>query len=265
MHKHTSRQIVYYQFEAFAEQPRMVHGVFTRKGGVSEGAFDSLNVGSTVGDDQERVLTNRQRLAETFSMDDANTRTTWQVHGADVVRAMPGVKSDAPPPKADGIITNDSTLPLVMRFADCVPILLYDPIHHAIGLAHAGWRGTVAGAGEAVVRAMADAYGSQPKKLIAGIGPSIGPCCYEVGPEVVQGIAETFGSTDDLLHQPEGNGTRPHLDLWAANERALHDAGVQHIEVAHLCTSCNTHEFYSHRKEQGNTGRFGVLISLRSE
>ncbi len=265
MQKHHFNQIVYYQFETLTAQQGILHGVFTRKGGVSEGVFDSLNVGSTVGDDQDRVIANRQRMAEALSVDEADTRTTWQVHGADVVRALPGDRPGGPPPKADGIITNVKELPLVMRFADCVPIFLYDPSKNAIGLAHAGWRGTVAGAGIAVVTAMMKVYGSQPENIIAGVGPSIGPCCYEVGPEVIHAITETFGNVNDLIHAPNGNGVRSHLDLWAANERALRGVGIQHIEVARMCTSCNTHEFYSHRREQGKTGRFGVLISLGGE
>jgi hypothetical protein len=165
------------------------------------------------------------------------------------------------PPQADGIITDAHDVPLVMRFADCVPVLLYDPVKRAIGLAHAGWRGTVAGIGPATVQAMVDTYGSRPADIVAGVGPSIGPCCYEVGPEVVAQVRETFGTTRGLV-EPETEAHGPHLDLWEANRRALEKAGVQRIELSGLCTACHTHEFFSHRAEAGRTGRFGVILVL---
>ncbi len=255
--------LVYYQFEALSAYSELAHGVFARKGGVSPAPFDSLNVGSTVGDELSNVLENRARIADVMAVLDQETRTTWQVHGADVLVVRSGDPQLWPPPKADGVICADS-VPLVMRFADCVPVVLYDPVRRVVGLAHAGWRGTVAGATPATVRAMADTFGTQADDIIAGIGPSIGPCCYEVGPEVIAEVQRAFHGGDGLV-RPGVNGRGAHLDLWAANARALRDSGVHRIEISEMCTSCRVDEFFSHRRERGKTGRFGVLIALREQ
>jgi purine-nucleoside/S-methyl-5'-thioadenosine phosphorylase / adenosine deaminase len=263
MHRITHVNLVYYQFERLALCGDAEHGVFTRLGGVSQAPFDSLNVGATVGDDPANVQANRSSMAAVFGARDADTRTSWQVHGADVV-VIRGHEAQAwPPPQADGVITSERNLPLVMRFADCVPLTFYDPVRRAIGLAHAGWRGTVAGVGPATVKAMEGAFGSRPSDVIAGIGPAIGPCCFEVGPEVVDQFEAAFDSLDELLQKPAGNGDKPHLDLWRANELALQRAGVENIEVSRICTASTTSEFFSHRAEGGSTGRFGVVMVLK--
>jgi copper oxidase (laccase) domain-containing protein len=111
---------------------------------------------------------------------------------------------------------------------------------------------------------MSDVYGCRPQDIIAGIGPSIGPCCYEVGPGVVAGVQEAFGASKHLV-RPSSNGGGDHFDLWTANEQALRKVGVEQIEVARICTACNTHEFYSHRAERGLTGRFGAVLKLDGE
>jgi len=251
----------FYQFESFTDYERLIHGVFTRQGGVSEGIYNSLNVGSTVGDDLNHVMENRRRIAKAMGVAEEATRTTWQVHGAEILAVDRDTPPQVPsPPQADGIITHGYNVPLVMRFADCVPLFLYDPVQNAIGVAHAGWKGTLLGVGPATVHAMIDHYGSKAEDIIAGIGPSIGPCCYEVGQEVVDGVKTTFGSTDELVTLPHNGG--PHLDLWKANEQSLRHVGVQKIEIAALCTSCNTDEFFSHRRERSKTGRFGVVLGL---
>jgi YfiH family protein len=152
-----------------------------------------------------------------------------------------------------------------MRFADCVPLLFYDPARRVLGMAHAGWRGTAAGVGPATVAAMGEAFGCRPADIVAGIGPSIGPAHYEVGPEVAAAIQNAFGEVEGLLSHPNGNGARPHLNLWEANRRALQMAGVGQIEVAEICTASNVQDFYSHRAEDGRTGRFGALAVLRDE
>jgi len=206
-------------------------------------------------------MANRAKMAETLGLRDEDSQTTWQVHGATVI-AAPGKPTNGDvPPKADGIITDRRGVPLVMRFADCVPLLFYDPVRQAIGLAHAGWRGTVAGIGPATVQAMVDTYGSRPEDIVAGVGPSIGPCHYEVGPEVVAQVREVFGSMQGLI-QVGSESHGPHLDLWEANRRALEKAGLRRIEVSGLCTACHTHEFFSHRGEAGRTGRFGAIIVM---
>lgn len=261
MQRITYSDLVFYQFDTLIGYGDVTHGLFTRLGGVSAAPFDTLNVGSTVGDDPASVQTNRERMAAAMGFSEPDTRTTWQVHGIDVLVARRGEPNGWPPPKADAIITADRDVPLVMRFADCVPLVLFDSVRRVIGLSHAGWRGTVAGIGPATVEAMCKTFGCHPRDIVVGIGPSIGPCCYEVGPEVAEQAQEAFGASDGLV-RPPFNGNGAYLDLWAANEQALRRAGVERIEAARLCTACNTHEFYSHRAEKGNTGRSAVVLKL---
>lgn len=263
MERIKQQDLIFYQFGALQPLPGLRHGIFTRRGGASAPPFDSLNVGSTVGDERDNVLKNRQRVAEAMDVAEEDTRTAWLVHGSKVVVAR---RDDPPaehPPQADGIITAEPGLPLMMRYADCVPLVFADPVRRVVGLAHAGWRGTLAGIGPATVRAMTENFGSRPRDIIAGIGPAIGPCCYEVGQEVVVEVRDVFGSdTPDLLVPPFNGHRGPHFNLWEANERLLREAGVESIETARLCTSCQNYEFFSHRAEAGRTGRFAALIVL---
>jgi YfiH family protein len=158
------------------------------------------------------------------------------------------------------MVTDCPALPLTMRFADCTPILLYDPVRHAAGIAHAGWRGTVSGAAVSALHAMQSAFGTRPQDVQAGIGPSIGPDRYQVGEEVVEAVRRAFGTTDGLIKRADDGSA--YLDLWAANRLALERVGVRQIEVAGICTATRTDEFYSHRAEAGRTGRFGVVMAL---
>lgn len=251
---------VFYQFEQWASSDRLVHGVFTRLGGVSRAPWDSLNLGGTVGDDLAAVRENHRRAYAALGLDEANACTVWQVHSADTVLARGPVPHRRWLARADGLVTDRPGLALAMRFADCAPILLYDPARHALGLAHAGWRGTVLGAGVSALRTMTDAFGTRPQDVQAAIGPSIGPQRYQVGEEVVAAVAEAFGRTDGLIRRADDGSA--YLDLWAANKLALQRAGVTQIEVAGLCTATRTDEFYSHRAERGRTGRFGVIAAL---
>jgi YfiH family protein len=140
-----------------------------------------------------------------------------------------------------------------------VPILFYDPKKRAIGVAHAGWRGTVEKVAANTVRAMIEAFGSEPGELIACIGPSIGPCCYEIGSDVSRRVEAAFTESDDLLIHRNGS---IFLDLWGANARLLREEGVGEIEVAGICTADHTEDFYSWRRERANTGRFAAIIAL---
>ena len=177
-----------------------------------------------------------------------------QVH-SDVVAAV-----DAPQvvDGADALITDTVNLPLAVIMADCVPVLVYDPAHHALGLAHAGWQGTVARIASATVRAMAERFGTDPARLIAAIGPSIGPDEYEVGPDVVERARAAYGDAAPI-RRLDG---RTFFDLWAANAHDLRSAGVGAIEVAGLSTAQHLDEFYSWRVAR-DTGRFATVAMLR--
>jgi len=259
MHLHSSGEIRYYQFESFPESD-LVHGVLARHGGVSSGPWTSLNLSISTGDDAKHVRENRHRAFRALGRDPHSIADLWQVHSADVVVIDEPRGEDYHSEKADALVTNRRGVNLFLRFADCVPILLFDPKRRAVGIVHAGWKGTLLKAAAAGVRVMGEQYGTRPSDLLAGIGPSIGPDHYPVGPEVVEQTRAAFPGADELLLPVHG---RQHLDLWAANTRALREAGVQHIEVSGLCTACHTGEFFSHRGEQGKTGRFGALIALR--
>lgn len=237
------------------------HGIFTRHGGHSPQPWAALNLGGTVGDTAEVVRQNHILMYEALDVPGENACTTWQVHGADVVVANAPVQGRRWLARADGMITNRPDVPLVMRYADCVPLLFYDPAQHAIGLSHAGWRGTVQGMASRTVQALQQAYGSQPQDIQVIIGPSISGACYQVGEEVVQAAQDYFGTTEGLVQRDESDGSA-YLDLWAANRLDLERAGVEQIEVSGICTYQNTRDFYSHRAENGKTGRFGVVLSL---
>jgi hypothetical protein len=254
----TKNGIKYFSFDIFPRS--LTQAVFTRQGGVSPAPWNSLNVGGTVGDEVERVRENRARSFAALGRTLDSLFDVWQVHSADAVFA------DAPRPantdheKADIILTDKPEITLYMRFADCVPILFHDPKKGVIGITHAGWMGTVRGAGAATVKAMREKYGSQPKDILAAIGPSIGVDHYEVGRDVISQVEQAFGP--DAKRLIEVRDGRTYLDLWSANRIQLERSGVEQIEVAGLCTACHLDDWYSHRAEKGKTGRFGALIAL---
>jgi polyphenol oxidase len=258
---HDFGSIRYYTFSTL-DDTGVLHAVFTRQGGVSPEPWDSLNLGGTVGDDLDRVAENRARVFQSVGRRLDSMFDVWQVHSADVVKADAPRQTYLPHPKADAIITDCPDVTLFMRFADCVPIMLYDPIHHAVGLIHSGWPGTVKRIARAAVNAMQKAFNSQVADLFAAIGPSIGSHHYEIGPDVEELVHEAFVmNATMLLPSPYG---RVQFDLWTANRLVLEECGVRRIELAGLCTACHPDDWYSHRGEKGKTGRFGALISLNN-
>jgi YfiH family protein len=254
-----SGEIVLYQFAALASHARLRHAISARHGGVSPAPFASLNLTAARGDDRAHVAENVRRLCLAAADGRADVVSAQQVHGAQIARVGRAQRGQIIP-DCDGLVTDEPEVVLLLRFADCVPLIVYDPVRHAVGVAHAGWRGTVAGIARALVRAMADAFGSRASDLIAGVGPAIGPCCYQVGPEVVAQARAAFGATDGLFPQ-QADGSY-HFDLWRANQQQLAAAGVGTIEVAGICTACRVDEFYSHRAERGRTGHHGALACL---
>lgn len=257
---HQPDQIRYYTFESFAGE-NLVHAVFTRQGGISPHPWSSLNVGGLRGDDPDRVYKNRVASFKVLDRDPDSVYDVWQVHSADVIWTTgprpPRVKHR----KADAILTDRPEVTLFMRFGDCVPILLHDPVKQVVGLAHAGWMGTVNGIVKETIRAMQYKYGSRPDDILAAIGPSIAAHHYEVGAEVVAMAEQAFGTNaDEFLSR---NGEKTNFDLWQANKFQIECMGVTKIEVAGLCTACDLDDWFSHRAEQGMTGRFGALIALK--
>jgi polyphenol oxidase len=251
----------YYRFDSL-EVPGVIHGLYSRQGGVSPSPWASLNHGGTVGDERSNVVENRRRVFDSVNRQVESVFDVWQVHGIDVIC------SDSPRPlnslhqKADAILTNRPEITLFMRFADCVPILLFDPVQKVIGIAHAGWQGTVKRIAEVTVRTMQSHYLSNPADILAGIGPSISAVRYPVGSDVISQVNQAFGS--DAPHLLRGYNGSMHLDLWEANRIILEGSGVRNIQVAGICTASNTDDWFSHRAEKGKTGRFGAVIALDS-
>lgn len=250
--------VPFWQFSTFPTGQH--HAIFTRLGGVSPAPFDSLNLSSSVSDQAENLQINRQRAYGSMGYQTETLVHAHLTHGAEVQRVTTAQNGQLAG-KVDGLITNQPGCGLTMNFADCAPILIYDPVHQAIGLGHAGWQGAVKDLPGALVRAMVAEFASEPTELIAGIGPCIGPCCYEVGEPVTSAVHSAFSTADQLLLFTP-NRPRPHFNLPEANRHNLQRAGVQQIEVAHLCTACRVDLFFSHRAEKGKTGRFGVLFAL---
>ncbi len=252
--------VVLYRFEGLDGVEGVRHAVLTRIGGVSRGPYATLNLGHTVGDDLAAVEENHRRAFRVLGLASGKVVSPYQVHGARVGvvgRAHLGTVQ----PATDALVTATPGVPLLMRFGDCAPVLFFDPARRVIGMAHAGWRGVVAGTVEATVRTMAERLGCDPANLWAGIGPTIGPCCYEVGPETVTAVQGACPPGAGVARRVNG---RVHLDLPAAVGAQLRAAGVGEIEAAGLCTACHVDEFFSHRAEHGRTGRFGVAMELRS-
>jgi polyphenol oxidase len=220
----------------------------TRLGGVSDGPFESLNLGIRTEDDPARVVENRIRLCDAVAGDADGATMAWQRHGATVSRAQPRgiVTPGTVYDHCDGLWSDEQGRAMLLLTADCLPIAIArtDGRTPAVSILHAGWRGLLAGIAAAGVRALGGGG------VAAAIGPAIGPCCYEVGDEVATPFREAFG--DDVVRDGK-------LDLWTSAERALRAAGCERVERFDLCTSCHGDRFFSHRRDHGKTGRQGVI------
>jgi polyphenol oxidase len=220
----------------------------TRVGGVSGGAFESLNLGALTDDDPLNVVENRRLACDAVGADAGTATMAWQHHGAEVRPAeprgvvTPGTQFD----RCDGLWSDDPGQAMMLVTADCLPIALgrANGSKPALGVLHVGWRGLLAG----IVAQGAKALGG--KRLVAAIGPGIGPCCYEVGEEVREPFRAAYG--DEVV--ADGR-----LDLWSAAEQALREAGCDEVERTDLCTYCHPELFFSHRRDRGRTGRQGVV------
>ncbi|HEY3347693.1 MAG TPA: peptidoglycan editing factor PgeF [Nitrospirota bacterium] len=239
------------------------HGIFTtRRGGVSSGPFESLNLGGSSGDDQSAVTGNRARLAEAIGLHPGGIKTVSQVHGTNVF-VLRDPEAPRPEQGYDAIITDVPGIAAGVLTADCVPVLLYDPNRRAAGAVHAGWKGTVNGIAGKAVRAMGLEFGCRPEDIRACIGPSIGPCCYEVDARVMAPLVDLLGDK----WQDYAVSARPlhwNLDLWSVNRQTLVMAGVrpENIDIFSMCSSCNQDKFFSHRGSGGKSGRMMGLVVL---
>ena len=255
--------VVTYTFDSLAKLPVQAH-VSTRHGGVSPEPWRSLNLSITRGDERVNVEQNRDRLTAAIGVDATNLVRCRQVHGTSVAKVD---WSDANQWKdqTDALVTDTPGLPLLLLFADCVPILLYDQRRQVLGICHSGWRGTVNGMVTAALWAMQAAYDTAPADVLACIGPSIGPTSYEVGAEVVAMAQAKLADPERFFTYPHGPDQNPYFDLWAANVAQLEESGIppQQIELSQIDTAQNTHDFFSHRAEQGRCGLFSMVAWLQ--
>lgn len=252
---------------AWRDKPGLAAGMSLRTGGVSTGPWASLNCALHVGDEAGHVRENRRRLSLAAGFAPEGWTCAEQTHGNRVrlVRAADRgagrLSRETAFPATDAMITREPGMMLAAFFADCVPLLFADPAGRAVGIAHAGWRGTALDIAGATVRAMAEAFGTRPDRLLAAIGPSIGPCCYEVDDAVIGRL----GQIGAAAAVKKANG-RFMLDLKEANRQFMIKAGLKpnHIEVSGFCTRCRTDLFFSHRGEGGRTGRMAAFIGIRN-
>ena len=257
-------------FENLLRFKEVEHFVSTRTNGFSEFPYHSLNLGLHVGDDPGKVLKNRRRLAEALGIQLNQFTFARQIHSGNVrvvsdeLRGSGSTDQEDAMEDTDAMVTDTPGICLIVLVADCVPMLFFDPNRRAIGVAHAGWRGTLQSVASNTVKTMKEAFGSCPADIMVGIGPSIGPCCYRVGPEVIsQARSGLKGSSEFIVD--ESNGGEGSFDLWKANLEGLLHEGIErkNIEIAGMCTCHEPDLFFSYRSQRGDTGRFAAGIMLR--
>lgn len=261
--------VPYIQFKNLSATGIVKDGFSTRKGGVSTGIFSSMNLNFKRGDDPDAVMENYRRMAAALNMRVEDMVLSDQTHTTNV-RVITeedrgkGILKPQDYSDVDGMITNVPGIVLVTSYADCVPLYFVDPVRKAIGLSHSGWKGTVGHIGQKTVWKMHEVYGSEPKDIVAAIGPSICQSCYEVSDDVAEAFRANFTADEaaDILLD-KGNG-KYQLDLWKANWYVLTDAGIlpEHLSVTDLCTACHPDLLWSHRKTNGQRGGLSAFLSL---
>ena len=256
-------------FRLLEDTKTVKHGFSTRLGGVSEGYYASLNLSFTRGDEERCVRENFRRIAGAIGVSCEDMVLSRQTHTTNVRKVTEadrgsGILYPASYTDVDGLITDIPGICLVTSFADCVPLYFVDPVRKAIGLTHSGWRGTVGKIGKITVEKMQKEFGSDPKDIVAAVGPSICQDCYEVSEDVIERIRQNFEPSlweKFFYRKPNGHYQ---LDLWKMNEEIFLEAGLlpEHIAVTNACTHCNPKVFYSHRamgEQRGNPCAFLAL------
>ena len=243
------------------------HGFSTRIGGVSEGHLSSMNLSFTRGDDPEKVQENFRRIGAAIGFDAKDLVLSSQIHETEIRKVTAKDKGDGIVRETvsgiDALVTDEAGIPMYTSYADCVPLLFYDSEHHVAGMAHSGWRGTVAKIGAKFVAYIQREYGSKPENIIAAIGPSICRSCYEVGEEVAEEFKQVFLPEEiPLIMDDKGNG-KYQLDLWKANEIIFKESRIlpEHIAVTNVCTHCNSEILYSHRTSGDRRGNLYCIAA----
>lgn len=244
-----------------ADNITATHCFTTRKGGISKGYLQSLNLGADRGEPAENVEKNFKILADELGFDVKNLVLTHQVHSDIVLKVG---KADAKGidhhayPECDGLISNEPGTALVVFSADCTPVLLHDPVTGAVGAAHAGWKGTAQKIAGKTAQAMIREFGCDPKNIRAAIGPNIAQCCFETDSDVPDAMRKAYGAEAEAFIRKQGE--KFYVNLKALNALSLQEAGVTNIEISQLCTACNTDMFWSFRRIGGRRGSQGAII-----
>ncbi len=257
MISHNTNNVHYFTFQTLTNSD-IVHAIVGRYGGVSPYPYKSLNISTSTGDSKTNVAANVAIAYNALNLSTDTLNTVHQVHGQRTITV--GNQPIGTSTKADALITTTKGMSLFMKFADCAPLLIYDPYVNAIGLGHAGWRGTLAGIGRSMVTAMRTQFGCKPQNLIAAIGPCIAVDKYIVGNDVANLFQNAYPDTNDIVLFDNNS---IHLDLVKANIHSLTDSGVQSIETSGFCTAKNNTVFFSHRVEGKYSGRFSTIMSLK--
>ncbi|MDY3015263.1 MAG: peptidoglycan editing factor PgeF [Evtepia sp.] len=266
--KQSKQNVIFHTADAFTAAGGVAHGFATRLGGVSTGPCAQLNLGLSRHDDPAAVRENYRRFCAAVGTDPNSLVMTHQVH-EDTIRVasrediLPDLL-DPIPYDADGLITNDPGLCLTIYYADCIPVLLYDPEQKVIAAVHSGWRGTALGIAPQAAEKMADLYGCKKESILAAIGPGIGPCCFETHDDVPSAMTARWGSGVTPYLSSLGNG-KFSVDLKGILAWQLRTAGLtqDHIDTLPLCTACHPELYWSHRKMGDQRGNQAAMIQLR--
>ena len=269
MQKHDYGTTAFFSYSRFDDVRNVTNIITTRVGGASEGNFHAMNLSFNVGDDPDIVLQNRATVSQALGIEPEMLTFPEQVHGSKVVvvdkvdRGRGAITDDDGVPGADALVTRTPGLPLVVTLADCVATSLYDTRNNAIGLAHAGWKGTLGRIVAKTLSCMQSEFGTKPTDVFAGISPSIGPGHFEVGQEVADAFKKEFEAEANEFVVEDMHGTC-YVNLWLANEAQLIGGGVlrENIQIAEIDTAARTELFYSHRRENGKTGRFAAIMMI---
>lgn len=264
--------ILYYTFDIFNRLTKITAAVSARKGGVSSAPFASLNMSFSSGDDAQLVLENRRLYLEALHIAPEDIICCNQVHGIHIEqvgnadKGRGALEASSAIPACDGLMTHEAGVPLTMNFADCTPLLFFDPVHDVIAISHGGWRGTAGNIAAVTLERMHEAYGTQSDAVLAAIGPAIGACCFEVGKEVIDQFMNLF-SPSEMQELARPVGEKYYLDLAKANKMLMLRAGIRadHLEEAHICTYCRDDLFFSYRKASKHgekTGRHMAVIMM---
>ena len=271
--KLTETPFVYFTIPQWEKLNRSLRvGFSSRHGGESNHPFHSMNLALHVGDNLESVIKNRKKLMNEIGFSFDAWTAADQVHGNNIAIIKKEDKGkgreelNSAIQNTDGIVTNEQDILLTSYYADCTPLFFFDPIKKVIGLAHAGWKGTVLKIGAKMVETFVNDFGSKVEDILITIGPAIDQCCYEVNDQVINPLRNSLSLIPVEMVVDKKNGHYD-LNLKKVNVQILMEAGIlpNHIEISTYCTSCDNHLFFSHRKEKGNTGRMAAWIGFRKD